>query len=248
LRIVPVIDLMGAQVVRGIAGRRHEYRPVESILCNDARPSTVATALSTAGFRQAYVADLDAIGGQEPAWTIYEGLAAQGLDLWIDAGLTTAQQAIELARFRPSGKSISGVVAGLESLAGPDTLSRICTAVGSERLIFSLDMKAGELLTGAEDDWSGLSAVQVAVTAIRLGVRRMILLDLASVGMGQGVGTEPLCRQLRSFDPQLEIIAGGGVRGWDDLRSLEHAGCNAALVASALHDGRLPLRECAALR
>jgi phosphoribosylformimino-5-aminoimidazole carboxamide ribotide isomerase len=67
----------------------------------------------------------------------------------------------------------------------------------------------------------------------------MIVLDLAQVGMGQGVGTQCLCRTLRCLAPELQIVAGGGVRGPDDLDSLERAGCDAALVASALHDGRL---------
>jgi phosphoribosylformimino-5-aminoimidazole carboxamide ribotide isomerase len=74
---------------------------------------------------------------------------------------------------------------------------------------------------------------------MELGVRRMIVLDLARVGVGEGVGTEDLCRQMRAADQNLEIIAGGGVRGRDDLKRLADAGCDAALVASALHDGRI---------
>jgi phosphoribosylformimino-5-aminoimidazole carboxamide ribotide isomerase len=74
----------------------------------------------------------------------------------------------------------------------------------------------------------------------------MIVLDLAQVGMDAGVGTLPLCRKLRCLDSQLEIVAGGGVRSMRDLDALERAGCDAVLVASALHDGRLPARECAA--
>ena len=68
------------------------------------------------------------------------------------------------------------------------------------------------------------------------------------VGMNDGVGTERLCRDLRSADPDLQIIAGGGIRSAGDLRSLETAGCDAALVASALHDGRLSPRDCAIFR
>ena len=87
--------------------------------------------------------------------------------------------------------------------------------------------------------FEGLSPLQIATLALRLGVRRMIVLDLASVGVGQGVPTSPLCRALRCLDSKLEIIAGGGVRGPDDLCILEATGCSAALVASALHNGSL---------
>jgi phosphoribosylformimino-5-aminoimidazole carboxamide ribotide isomerase len=35
------------------------------------------------------------------------------------------------------------------------------------------------------------------------------------------------------------LLAGGGVRGLKDLESLAGCGCDGALVATALHDGRL---------
>jgi phosphoribosylformimino-5-aminoimidazole carboxamide ribotide isomerase len=242
-----VIDLMRGQVVRGVGGRRDEYRPVESILAADARPQTVGRAFADAGFREAYIADLDAIGGSEPAWKVYEELLSTGLNLWVDAGVSVVEQACALAQFAGPDNAISSVVVGLESLRRFRAISDIGDAIGSEKLVFSLDLKVGVPLA-THTELEGSSAWQITTAALSHGVRRMIVLDLAAVGMGQGVGTEPLCRDLRRALPELEIIAGGGVRGWDDLRSLEAAGCNAALVASALHDGRLPARECAALR
>jgi phosphoribosylformimino-5-aminoimidazole carboxamide ribotide isomerase len=138
---------------------------------------------------------------------------------------------------------ITGIVAGLESIPSPQALTQICDLVGPERMIFSLDLKLGIPLTNSPD-WSGISAEQIATIAFRSGVRRMIVLDLARVGMGEGVGTEPLCRSLGCRLPELEIIGGGGVRGSGDLDSLARAGCAGALVASALHDGRLEAKEC----
>jgi phosphoribosylformimino-5-aminoimidazole carboxamide ribotide isomerase len=38
-------------------------------------------------------------------------------------------------------------------------------------------------------------------------------------------------------------VAGGGVRNWDDLVQVARAGCSAALVATALHDGRIGADE-----
>src|SRR5262249_45941595 len=96
--------------------------------------------------------------------------------------------------------------------------------------------------------WQGLAAGRVADIAVRAGVQRMIVLDLAAVGSGQGASTEPLCRALRCRHPRVELVAGGGVRSMHDLETLSAAGCDGALVASALHDGRLSARECAVLR
>ena len=243
MQVIPVIDLMHGQVVRGVGGRRDEYRPITSLLAPDARPESVARGLSRAGFRETYVADLDAIRGSAPAWSTYAQLMRCGLDLWIDAGLTTGDAAQRLAQFAVDGRGIAAIVAGLESLADPQTLADIIARVGRERVIFSLDLRAGRPLTDSPA-WRHLSPLQIATMAIRLGVRRMIILDLAHVGMGQGVGTERLCRELRCLDDELQIIAGGGIRSAADLRSLAAPGASAALVASALHDGRLTPADC----
>lgn len=89
MHIVPVLDLMGGLVVRGVAGRRDEYRPVQSRWCHDARPAGVAQAfVNHFGFTEAYVADLDTMAEhREPAWATYEELIDAGLKLWVDAGL-----------------------------------------------------------------------------------------------------------------------------------------------------------------
>ncbi len=193
-----------------------------------------------------YVADLDAIAGGLPAWSIYRDLAAHVPRLLVDAGVRDTAQAARLAEFRfdvPAGsQEVAGVVAGLESVPSPGTLGEIFEIVGRERLVFSLDLKSGQPHADSPG-WRGLGAWDIAQAALAIGVRRMIVLDLARVGMDGGVGTEDLCRRLRAADPEVEIIAGGGLRDATDLRSLSTAGCDGALVASALHDGRLSVSD-----
>ena len=46
-------------------------------------------------------------------------------------------------------------------------------------------------------------------------------------------------RRVRRAVPDVALLAGGGVRGPEDLQRLADAGCDGALVATALHDGRL---------
>src|SRR6187431_505841 len=88
MRVIPVIDLMYGQVVRGVAGRRSEYRPIQSQIAADARPATVARAfVERFGFETVYVADLDAIGGGAPDLISLEMIARAGLNLWVDAGV-----------------------------------------------------------------------------------------------------------------------------------------------------------------
>jgi len=243
LRILPVLDILGGLVVRGIGGRRHEYRPIVSRLTQSTVPLDVARAIqSEYGLSSLYLADLDAISGSLPAFSLYAQLCAAGFQLCVDAGLGVADDAEPLI-----DGGVEQVVFGLETLQGPAELAAACKR-HDNRLIFSLDMRDGEPL-GNRDSWNHGDALSVAEQAVAAGVRRIILLDLARVGVGRGVGTEDLCRGLARSYPDMEIIAGGGVRDYDDLRRLQDCGVQGVLVASVLHDRRITVQQlCEFLR
>ena len=66
----------------------------------------------------------------------------------------------------------------------------------------------------------------------------MLMLDLTRVGSASGVDLD-LLEQIRSRVPALPLYIGGGVRNMDDLRRAQSAGCDGALIASALLDGTI---------
>jgi len=75
MKILPVLDVMGGVVVRGIAGRRSEYRPIVSRLTASTDPGDVAEAFRQHfGFDQLYLADLDALADRPPALAWEPGL------------------------------------------------------------------------------------------------------------------------------------------------------------------------------
>ncbi|HVX13383.1 MAG TPA: HisA/HisF-related TIM barrel protein [Pirellulales bacterium] len=238
LRVIPVIDLKHGRVVRGVAGRREEYRPIESLLCDTPSPAVVGAAFRKLGFEHIYLADLDAIAGAQPDWAVLESLIDCGLRLWVDAGITSRERAAALARFEHKSESLAGIVVGLESMASPEELAATFHAIGPGRAIFSLDLRDGTPVVRAKE-WQHISAEAIVREVVELGIDRIIVLDIARVGLGEGVGTVDLCRRLKYDHPALKITAGGGVRNTDDLMRLSDAGCESVLVASALHDGRL---------
>jgi phosphoribosylformimino-5-aminoimidazole carboxamide ribotide isomerase len=239
MRIIPVLDLQGGQVVHAVAGERSQYRPVRSVLATDASPTNVARGLvEHFGFREVYIADLDAITGKGDNQAALGRIASAGLRLLVDAGVGTPEQAgLWLARDALES-SLAGLIVGLESVACVESLAACRQSIGSELAAFSLDMKHGRPLTPVAA-WRDLDAVQLADLAVQAGFARLILLDLARVGGQRGTGLEALCRRLRDRHPQLELIVGGGVRGVEDLRALEAVGCDAVLLATALHTGSL---------
>lgn len=239
MQIIPVIDLKGGVVVRGVAGQRELYRPVVSVLPCDATPKSVVDAfVRHFGFRSVYVADLDAIVGDEPNWDAYHAIAAAGVRLLVDAGTNSVDRATRFVDDSSESGWCCGVVVGLESLRSERDLLALCAAIGPERAVFSLDLRNGKLLTEVST-WRESEPIELVDAAVNAGFARLIVLDLASVGVGAGVPARSLCTSIQKRHPRLEITSGGGVRDRLDLVELAAAGCDAALVASALHNGRL---------
>ena len=92
------------------------------------------------------------------------------------------------------------IVAGLESLRGPEALAAVLDRVGPDRLIVSLDLWAGRPITASPEAWDGADAETLAGRFVALGVRRILLLDLTRVGKGDGSGR----RRPADGDPRVE--------------------------------------------
>ena len=220
MRIIPVLDVLGGVVVRAVAGRRSEYRPLVSRLTTSTRPEAVAQALlSATGAKELYVADLDAILGD--GTTILDPTVFSAKVLF-DVGLRTLDQLESML----TQLNVTPVVGTETWMLAPAEWPKPFPAT------LSFDYYDGRLQTG----WADPSESPI------LGlVDSIIVLDIARVGTGRGPGTEDTIRAFHRDYPRLEIIAGGGVKTREDLRRLGEAGADAALVASALHDGSLRL-------
>jgi phosphoribosylformimino-5-aminoimidazole carboxamide ribotide isomerase len=234
MRVIPVLDLDRGRAVYARGGERAAYAPVRSRLVSRAGD---ALGLARAYVQQlrateVYVADLDAIAGGAMQRDVLLGLAGIGAHLWVDAGITTADG----ARAALSAGA-DRVIVGLETLPSFHALSEVARAAGAERVVFSLDLRHGVPIVrhgGGVDD-APLSLVE---RAVRAGASAVIVLDLGRVGTSEGVDLT-LIREIRGALPAIELVAGGGVRGPRDLEQLADAGCDAALVATALHTGSL---------
>lgn len=237
VRVIPVLDVFGGRAVHAKAGNRDSYAPLTSQLA----PSEPGDALAIArafrdrlGFRELYLADLDAITGRAPQRTLRSAVAAERPDVavWVDAGVATAQQARELL-----ADGAARVIVGLETFApSPDprtALERLAAEI--PQTVFSLDLSARQPIA-ADPALRSLPPVAIAELAGGCGIGTIIVLDLARVGTGTGPDIG-LLREIRRALPRTELVAGGGIRDAGDLERLAEAGADAALVGSALHHG-----------
>jgi phosphoribosylformimino-5-aminoimidazole carboxamide ribotide isomerase len=245
MRVIGVIDLLRGHAVHARAGRRDLYQPVQTV-AGATIESGDAIALARAyveqlGIEELYVADLDALAGRSPQDALVARLAAIRAPLLLDAGVTSverARQALTLGANR--------VVVALETLTSFQAIGDVCDAIGGDRVAFSLDLRNGQPIAGRDSDIPADQAADVvAARATDAGAGTVIVIDLARVGTGSGLDLELIAR-VREATPGLTLLAGGGLRGAEDLARLADAGCEGALIATALHDGRIGAAEIAA--
>ncbi|CAM5767295.1 hypothetical protein LMIY3S_02113 [Labrys miyagiensis] len=222
--IVPVLDIRHGQVVRARAGDREHYAPIVTPLSATADPVDVARGLlGLVSARHIYVADLDAIEGRGRDIESVRRLAATfpQVDLWIDAGIGTLEEAEKL--LEPGHCSL---VLGSESQVDSNLLKAM-----AGRAVLSLDFRGNQFM--------GPPAL---LNDSSLWPDRIIVMTLARVGTGLGPDLDRLA-WVRALAPQAKVYAAGGLRGPDDIASLVDIGVSGVLVASALHDGRLDGRH-----
>jgi len=227
------MDLRAGCVVRAVRGERAKYQPWRSRLCPDAAPWTLLAALKDLGLEQVYVADLDALTGNDAQMTLIKDLASLA-PIWLDAGVRTPHQARAWLDAR-----VARVLIASEALPSWEVLEGIVTACGADRIGFSIDMRAGNLCTGSPH--MADSAEHAIDRVVSYRVCHLVVLELTSVGTQAGPPWEilRLCRWIRTRHPQVHIVAGGGVRNKADVNRLVDAGADAVLVATALHTGTL---------
>ena len=240
MRIVGVIDIRNARAVHARGGRRDEYVPVEAAAGERVDGDPVALArvyVDVLGVRELYLADLDAIAGGPAAMDdgVIQRVAALGVPLWVDAGVATPAAAKAVVE-----AGAATAIVGLETLPRFDALRGIVDAIGGKRVAFSVDLRDGVPIMPSAVGHKALSATDLVEHAAGDAVGTIIVLDLARVGTGAGLDFD-LIASARRAAPDVALFAGGGVRNSDDLDQLAVAGCDGALVATALLSGALRL-------
>ncbi len=233
MRIIGVIDSRDGYAVRAVALARADYPRLTNASGANYTPASYARRLrARCGLDEFYLADLTAIDSGQVDWSVIREVTEEASRLWIDIGLADGARVRDLAELASDVRSEIVPIIGLESLPTSDEL--VAWAQVLEGAALSLDLRGGVAITSIAA-WRNDSPIDIVVRAADCGLRRMILLDLASVGSSNGCPTLELCQRVRAKCPGLEIVTGGGVRDADDLRRLEEAGADAALVGTWLY-------------
>ncbi|MFN3383413.1 MAG: HisA/HisF family protein [Archaeoglobaceae archaeon] len=215
MKIFFVLDIKKGIVVHAERGEREKYRPIEekSLVVRTSDPFSIVEILKP---RFLYVADLDRISGDGDNIGIIEKLSGKVEELIADCGFREVDELRGL-NFEP--------VLATETF----DITKI-----DRKCYVSLDFFDGFVDRSQKFRDFG-DAIEFLNTFELNGI---IVLNVKRVGTMK-VDFELVSKALEiSENP---IFVGGGIGSLEDLRKLHEIDCKGALVATAIHGGRLPL-------
>lgn len=217
-------DLKGGIVVRGVRGERERYRPIAET-SRVVRASALPDVIGEIRPKETYIADLDRITGSGDHLSTIAAISR----------MTRTMADIGIASVNDYNVALGA--SGMAILGTETAPLKVIEGCQGPRTVVSLDMWMGGTMCG--DPALSLSPLDVIRLLNRLELAAVILLDVARVGSGEGIDTK-LVTEATALSRH-DIVVGGGVRGPSDLDLLEKCGASGAIVASAVHDGLIPL-------
>jgi phosphoribosylformimino-5-aminoimidazole carboxamide ribotide isomerase len=230
VRCIFVLDILNGAVVHAVRGERSRYEPIAgfSRVVATSEPLEIIKALQP---KDIYVADLDRLTGRGNSLELISRISGMTRTM-ADIGISRAS---DLDLLPPAVSPVLGTETAPLSLM-KDAASGDRT--GGRKAVVSIDMRNGKLLA-SDPDLAEKTPIDLLQILNRLDIEAVILLDLSRVGSSAGLDI-PLLEAAAEFSEH-PLILGGGIKGEEDLAALEEMGFAGALVATAVHNGKIPL-------
>ena len=224
MRCIFVLDIFNGAVVHAVRGERSLYEPIDrySRIVSSSDPLGVLEEIRP---KEVYVADLNLLTGSGDNLAAIADISRTAKTM-ADIGITLAGDMDYLPK-------------GITPVLGTETASMnlIDEAVLQRDIVVSMDMNRRKVIT--RDPELMLAPLEVIRRLNGIPIDGVILLELDRVGTSLGLDTDFLEKAVSVSDHPL--ILGGGVKGVEDLQTLEDLGFRGALVATAVHNGKIPL-------
>jgi len=222
-RIVFVLDILNGSAVHAVRGERAKYKPVKSRVCDSSNPLDIISFLKPG---EVYVADLNRLQRQGDNFGLIRIISSKAKTM-VDVGtedMDDVEKSLGIADTAILGTETA-------SLAMVESASRRFPG----RINVSIDIKNGKVLT--KDRRMAVKPIELVKTLNGYNLKDLIILNLDNVGTSRGVDVDFL-NKIAGVSVH-DVLAGGGVRGMNDIDALREAGLSGALVATAVHNGKI---------
>lgn len=233
MHIIPAIDLIDGKAVRLTQG---DYRQKTEY---NARPLDVAMQFEDAGLTRLHLVDLD--GAREKRvinWRVLEQIATR-TRLHIDFGGGVQSDDDLRVAFDCGATQVTG---GSIAVKQPDVFERWLSQFGGDKIILGADAINEKIAVSGWQEGTDVWVYDFVDNYVDKGVKYVISTDVAKDGLLQGPSFD-LYRTLQEYQPNLNIIASGGVSNMQDIETLADVGLFGVIVGKAIYEGRVTLAE-----
>lgn len=225
-RVIFVLDIFNGNAVHAVRGERSNYLAIrKSSICTSSNPLEIISALEP---EEVYIADLNRLQFAGDNFDLIKKISAR-CNTMVDIGVESVHD------IEKGVKIADTVILGTET-SSLELIDRAAKQF-SGFISVSIDIKNGKVLT---KDRNMMVVPQRLIKMLnKYDINDIIILDLDKVGTGAGIDPEFL-RDMAGLSNH-SVLAGGGIRDMNDINALKETGISGALVATAVHSGRIPV-------
>ena len=233
IEIIPAIDIIDGKCVRLSQG---DYSR-KTIYNED--PLEVAKMFEAYGLQRLHLVDLDGARAHHIVnHKVLERIALQ-TTLTIDfGGGLKSDRDIDIA-FESGADMITG---GSIAVRSPAVMHRWLETYGSERIILGADASDRKIAVGGWTEETSIDLFTFIEEWMLKGIEKVISTDISRDGMLTGPAIR-LYEEILKKNPDIYLIASGGVGTAQDILDLEKIGVPAVIVGKAIYEGKISLED-----
>lgn len=224
--LIPCVDIQNGKAVRLFEGD-----PAKETIYFQS-PLEAAKHWQSLGAKRLHLVDLDAAIGTGNNKEIIKDIANNvDTKIEIGGGIRSFEVAKEWL------KSVDQIVLGTIAITKPEIVENLVKEFDPEKIIISIDARDGLVAVKGWQEYSNISAIELAERSLSQGIKHIIYTDISRDGTLQGVNPEPVIKIRESFPHK--IVAGGGVASDNDIKIYKDIGLEGAIVGRALYEGTI---------
>jgi len=229
--ILPAIDMIDGQPVRLVQGRFED----KTVVADDIL--TTAEKFESLGAEWLHMVDLDgAKAGKRMNQDVVKKTAQTlSIPLEIGGGIRTMG---DVSDYIENG--VSRVILGTSAIEDQSFVKEAVRRYG-EKIAVGIDCKDGYACGRGWLSVSKITLTDLARQMEDIGVQTVIVTDISKDGTLNGPNVEMLAKLKMAVN--MNIIASGGIRDIENIKSLRKLGIYGAITGKAVYAGTLDLKE-----
>ena len=233
MRIIPAIDIINGECVRLSKGD-YNKKTVYSKNVLD-----VAKNFEDNGIQFLHLVDLD--GAKQNRiinYKILEQISTQ-TNLIIDfGGGLKSEEDIKIA-FENGAKQVT---LGSVAVKNPELFLKSLEKYGSEKIILGADARKEKIAVSGWLEESQTNIYDFIKEKTESGIQYVISTDIDKDGMLEGPSFD-LYEKIIGENPNIKLIASGGITSASDLEKVKSIGCEGAIIGKALYENRITFND-----